>query len=123
MGVELGSSRIDRHFEGLAREKLRNLAHENNLTEVWNTTNMSRQMRETPDFQNNKKSLDITKIRNGEYFTVPLPSAELKLTGVPDVLVGDDVVNNQLKFDLYDHFILSHSYSRRLASGLILLSE
>lgn len=99
MGEKLGSSRIDRSFERLTREKLRKLAHDNHLTEMWDTTKMSREMRDTPDFQNNKKSLDMTKIRNREYFTVPLPKTELGRAGVPDVLVGDDVVNNQLKFD------------------------
>ncbi|KAJ0116802.1 hypothetical protein J7T55_009953 [Diaporthe amygdali] len=102
VGEKLGSSRIDRSFERLARDKLRKLAHDNHLTEIWDTTKMSREMRETPDFQNNKKSLDMTKIRNGEYFTVPLSSADLGLTGVPDVLAGDDVMNNQLKFDFLE---------------------
>lgn len=67
---------------------------------------MSREMRETPEFQNNKKNLDMKRIRNGEYFTVPLPAAELRLAGVPEVLVGDDAAHNQLKFDWYENFAL-----------------
>lgn len=98
MGVELGSSRIDKSFEILARDKLRKLAHDNGLTGAWDTTQMSREMRAMSEFQNNKRSLDMTKVNNGEYFTVPLPSTDLKLAGVPDMLLGESVVNNQLKF-------------------------
>lgn len=101
VGEKLGSSDIDRSFERLIREKLRKLAHDNNLTEVWDTAKMSRKMRESPDFQNNKKILDTTRVTNGEYFTVPLPETELKMAGVPAALSGEDIVNNQLKFDWY----------------------
>lgn len=105
MGEDIGSSRIDRYFERLARDKLRKVAHENNLTEEWNTAKMSRQMRETPDFQNNKKNLDMKKVRNEEYFTVPIPH-----TNSTGVLVGDGVTTNQLKFDWYDNFTLMAEY-------------
>lgn len=95
VGEELGASHIDRGFEKLARSKLKKIADSKGLTDRWNIDRMGRWMRDHSDYQDNKRRLNMDKVKSGECFTVPFPKWE----GVPEVLEGDDVVNGKLKFD------------------------
>jgi hypothetical protein len=100
MGEELGSSHIDREFEKLAKKKLKKLAHDMGLADRWNFKKMGGEMRADKDFQDSKKMLNMARVRSGEYFTVQVP----KVDGVPGVLEGEDILNNELKFNWWVHF-------------------
>ncbi|KAK8026502.1 Hsp70 family chaperone [Apiospora marii] len=95
VGENVGSSHIDRMFEQLAEDRLRNLSYEVKPTQEWGLGQLSYAMRNDADFEASKKALDSTKAASSEYFTVGGPD----LSMYQDKDLSSWVHNGRIKFD------------------------